>query len=76
MKRGLGIRLLDNIISALAMGLPLPEKSKNHALSGNWNGYTQRPFRQMHSLPTDISRFRNSQEQVFACQRQNRRAGN
>lgn len=47
MKRGLGIRLLDNIISALAMGLPLPEKSKDHALSGNWNGYTQRPFRQI-----------------------------
>ena len=47
MKRRLGIRLLDNIISALVMGLPLPEKSKDHALSGNWNGYTQRPFRQI-----------------------------
>ena len=35
-KRGLKIELLDDIIAALAMGNPLPEKNRDHALGGNW----------------------------------------
>ncbi len=35
MKRGLKIDLLDDIIAALAMGMPLPDKNKDHALAGN-----------------------------------------
>ncbi|MCM1119621.1 MAG: type II toxin-antitoxin system YafQ family toxin [bacterium] len=45
-KRGLDIKLLDNIITQLAMGIPLPEKNRDHALSGNWNGH-----RECHILP-------------------------
>ena len=41
MKRGLKINLLEDVIAALAMGEPLPEKSKDHALTGNWAGHRE-----------------------------------
>ena len=37
-KRGLKIKLLEDVIAALAMGEALPEKNKDHALAGNWIG--------------------------------------
>ena len=46
MKRGLKIGLLDEVITALAKGESLPEKYRDHALSGNWSG-----FRECHVLP-------------------------
>ena len=46
MKRGLDISLLEHIIAKLALGESLPEKNRDHALSGNWNGY-----RECHILP-------------------------
>ena len=45
-KRGLKIGLLEDVVSALAMGEPLPEKNKDHALSGNWTGHLE-----CHILP-------------------------
>jgi addiction module toxin, relE/stbE family len=42
MKRRLNIELLDDIIRKLSNGEPLPEKNKDHALSGNWIGINQR----------------------------------
>jgi len=45
-KRGLKVELLDDIITSLALGIPLPEKNKDHALTGNWNG-----FRECHIQP-------------------------
>ena len=36
MRRGKNISLLDDIILKLSMGIPLPIKNKDHALSGNW----------------------------------------
>ncbi len=38
--------LLDDIIRALSRGEPLPEKNKDHALSGSWEGH-----RECHILP-------------------------
>lgn len=35
-KRGLKIKLLDDIIALLAQGEALPEKCRDHALSGDW----------------------------------------
>ena len=35
MKRGLRINLLEDVIAALAMGEALPEKNKDHALTGD-----------------------------------------
>jgi mRNA interferase YafQ len=46
MKRLLDIELLDSIITTLAMDEPLPEKNKDHALTGNWVGH-----RECHILP-------------------------
>lgn len=46
MKRRLEMELLDGIITALAMGDTLPEKNKDHALTGNWAGH-----RECHVLP-------------------------
>ena len=41
MKRGVKIGLLDDVIAALATGEKLPEKNKDHALTGNWVGYRE-----------------------------------
>mgnify|MGYP002510024773 CR=1 FL=1 len=41
MKRGLDIALLEEIISTLAMGIPLSEKNRDHALTGNWTGHRE-----------------------------------
>ncbi len=41
MKRGLNIDLLDKIIAQLAMGEPLPEKNRDHALLGNFVGHRE-----------------------------------
>ena len=46
MKRGLTIELLEEVIAALAMGETLPEKHKDHALTGNWVEH-----RECHVLP-------------------------
>ena len=46
MKRGLKIELLEEVIAALAMGETLPEKHKDHALTGNWVEH-----RECHVLP-------------------------
>lgn len=45
-KRGLKIELLEAVVSALALGEPLPEKHRDHALTGNWIGH-----RECHILP-------------------------
>ena len=46
MKRGLKIELLEEAIAALAMGETLPQKHKDHALTGNWVEH-----RECHVLP-------------------------
>ncbi|MCM1123479.1 MAG: type II toxin-antitoxin system YafQ family toxin [Eubacterium sp.] len=46
MKRYLNIDLLDDIIRMLSCGEKLPERNKDHALSGNWEGH-----RECHILP-------------------------
>ena len=46
MKRGLKIELLERVIMLLAAGETLPEKNKDHALTGNCVGH-----RECHILP-------------------------
>lgn len=41
MKRGYNIQLLQEVVSLLAVGSPMPEKNKDHALSGNWTGHRE-----------------------------------
>jgi len=38
MRRGYNVQLLQDVVSQLAAGDPLPEKNRDHALSGNWTG--------------------------------------
>ena len=45
-KRGLQIELLEEVITNLALGEALPDKYKDHALTGNWVGH-----RECHVLP-------------------------
>lgn len=46
MKRGLKIKLLEDVVALLAMGEPLPDRNKDHALIGTWNEH-----RECHILP-------------------------
>ena len=57
MKRGLKIELLEEVIAALAMGEALPEKHKDHALTGNWVGH-----RECHVLPDWLLIYRIEDE--------------
>ena len=41
MKRGYPIEELDRVIRLLAEDDPLPEKYKDHELSGNWRGFCE-----------------------------------
>ncbi len=40
-RRKKNIELLDDIIRKLSKNETLPEKNKDHALSGNWSGYRE-----------------------------------
>lgn len=40
-KRGLNIDLLETIVEKLLHGIPLEEKHRDHALSGNYKGYRE-----------------------------------
>ena len=40
-KRGLDLSLLDAIVTAIQYGETLPEKNKDHALTGNWIGHRE-----------------------------------
>ena len=41
LKRKLNVKLLEDVIAALAMGEALPEKNKDHALTGDWAGHRE-----------------------------------
>lgn len=41
MKRGYNIQLLQDVVYLLAAGSPLPEKNKDHSLSGKWAGHRE-----------------------------------
>lgn len=41
LRRNLNIALLDDIIRTLSKGETLPEKNKDHALSGDWSGHRE-----------------------------------
>ena len=39
--RGLPIGRLQEVVERLAMGEPLPEKNRDHALTGDWIGHRE-----------------------------------
>ncbi|WP_313530784.1 type II toxin-antitoxin system YafQ family toxin [Anaerotignum sp.] len=40
-KRGYSMESLNNVVDMLASGQSLPEKNKDHFLSGNWSNYRE-----------------------------------
>ena len=40
-KRGLKIELLEQVVALLSMGEPLPDKNRDHDLSGDWVGHRE-----------------------------------
>lgn len=46
LKRCMNMKLLEDVVAALAMGEPLSEKNKDHGLSGKWTRH-----RECHILP-------------------------
>ena len=57
MKRSMKIELLEEVIAMLAMGETLPDKHKDHALTGNWAG-----LRECHILPDWLLIYRIEDE--------------
>ena len=57
MKRSMKIELLEEVIAMLAMGETLPDKHKDHALTGNWVGH-----RVCHILPDWLLIYRIEDE--------------
>lgn len=57
MKRSMQIELLEEVIAMLAMGETLPDKHKDHALTGNWVGH-----RECHILPDWLLIYRIEDE--------------
>lgn len=57
MKRSMKIKLLEEVIAMLAMGETLPDKHKDHALTGNWVGH-----RECHILPDWLLIYRIEDE--------------
>lgn len=45
-RRHLDISQLDDVVAVLAMGETLPEKNRDHGLTGDWTGH-----RECHILP-------------------------
>ena len=41
MKRGLKISLLEEVVAHLALGESLPDKNRDHPLTGNWSGHRE-----------------------------------
>lgn len=40
-KRHLEISLLEDVVAHLALGEPLPDKNRDHALTGDWVGHRE-----------------------------------
>lgn len=57
MKRSMKIELLEEVIAMLAMGETLPDKHKDHALTGDWVGH-----RECHILPDWLLIYRIEDE--------------
>ena len=56
-KRGLKMEALAEVVTLLAKGEALPEKNRDHSLSGNWIGH-----RECHVLPDWLLIYRIEDE--------------
>ena len=59
-KRGYDLSLMSEVVNRLQEGKPLPEKYKDHSLTGNWKG-----FRDCHIQPDWILVYRVHQDKLL-----------
>jgi len=59
-KRGYNIDLLDEVVTMLSNGIPLPEKNKDHALFGNYVG-----CRECHITPDWLLIYQISNDELI-----------
>ena len=59
-KRGLKMEALAEIVTLLAKGEALPEKNRDHSLSGNWIGH-----RECHVLPDWLLIYRQTDTELY-----------
>ena len=58
-KRGLDLDLLEAVVDQLAKRIPLPEKNRDHALTGDYIG-----FRECHVAPDWLLVYRVEDEEL------------
>lgn len=59
-RHGYNVALLVEIVKILANGLPLPDKHKDHALSGEWSG-----CRDCHITPDWLLIYEIAEEELI-----------
>ena len=59
-KRGYDLDLLETVVNTLANQQPLPEKNRDHALTGEYSG-----FRECHILPDWLLIYRVDGEDLI-----------
>lgn len=59
-KRNLDKNKLNTVINLLECDEPLPEKNRDHALTGNWKGY-----RECHIEPDWLLVYRKEEERLI-----------
>lgn len=59
-KRGYNLDLLDEIVEKLANRNPLPDKNRDHALTGDYAG-----FRECHIQPDWLLIYRIDEDELF-----------
>ncbi|MCD7956497.1 MAG: type II toxin-antitoxin system YafQ family toxin [Lachnospiraceae bacterium] len=59
-KRGYDITLIKTAISTLRIPSPLPEKNRDHALTGNYAG-----FHECHLLPDWLLIYQYSEQELY-----------
>ncbi len=59
-KRGLDVEILKKVVGLLENEIPLPEKFRDHALTGDWAG-----FRECHLRPDWLLIYRVEQERAI-----------
>lgn len=59
-KRGYDLELLQSVVDTLRIPAPLPEKNKDHTLSGNWSGH-----RECHILPDWLLIYKISGDELY-----------
>lgn len=59
-RRGYDLELLQSVIDTLRIPAPLPEKNRQHILTGNWGGYQE-----CHILPDWLLIYRATEEDLY-----------